>query len=306
MQAILGGNGVIGIQLARNLTQFTNRIRIVSRTPRKVNQNDETVSADLSDGEQTEKAVQGAAVAYLTAGLPYKREIWETRWPLIMRNVINACARQNVKLVFFDNVYLYGRVKGWMTEDTPVNPVSKKGEVRATIAETLMNETRKGNLKAMIARSADFYGPFTPLSFVNVMVFENLRKGRKAQWLLNDQVRHSFTYTPDAGRATAILGNTEKAYNQVWHLPSDPNALTGKQFIGLAAEAFGAEAGYMTLKEWMLKVIGVFNGTVRESIEMLYQSDSDYLFDSSKFAKEFNFRTTPYREGIAETVKSMR
>jgi len=306
MQAILGGNGVIGIQLAKNLTKFTDRIRIVSRHPRKVNQNDETFPADLTDGGQTERAVQGAEVAYLTAGLPYNRGIWEARWPVIMKNAINACTRQNAKLVFFDNVYLYGKVKGWMTEESPVNPASKKGEVRAAIAEMLLNETRKGNLKAMIARSADFYGPATPLSFVNVLVFENLRKGRKAQWLLNGRARHSLTYTPDAGRATAILGNTEKAYDQIWHLPGDPDALTGEEFIGLTAEAFGVGPNYVTLNKWMLKAIGAFNGAIRESIEMLYQYDSDYLFDSSKFTKAFDFRTTTYREGIAETVRSMR
>jgi nucleoside-diphosphate-sugar epimerase len=306
MQAILGANGVIGVELARNLLRFTDKIRLVSRHPRPVNQNDETFSADLTDKEQTLQAVDGASVAYLTAGLPYDLKVWEETWPVIMRNVIEACVRKNVKLVFFDNVYLYGRVKGWMTEETPANPSSRKGEVRARIAEMLMTETRKGNLKALIARAADFYGPQTPLSFVNVMVFENLRKGKPAQWMLNDQARHSLTYTPDAGKATAVLGNSEDAFNQVWHLPTDQNAPTGREIVEMAARAFGVEARHTTLKKWMLRSVGLFNGIVRESIEMLYQNDSDYLFDSRKISKVFGLQATSYQEGITETVRSMR
>jgi nucleoside-diphosphate-sugar epimerase len=223
-----------------------------------------------------------------------------------MKNVIEACIIQNAKLVFFDNVYAYGHVNGWMTEETAMNPSSKKGEVRKRLNEMIMAEVKSGDLKAIIAKAADFYGPRTPLSFVNVMVFENFKKGKKAQWLVNDTVKHSLTYTPDAGRATAILGNTESAYNQIWHLPSDRNVLTGREFIEKVAKEFGLTPRYMVLSRWMVQMAGLFNGIVRESIEMLYQNDSDYLFDSSKFEGAFNFKPTPYAQGIKETVKSMR
>ena len=45
---------------------------------------------------------------------------------------------------------------------------------------------------------------------------------------------------------------------------------------------------------------------VAESNEMLYQSDSPYLFDSSKFAREFGFPGTPYAEGIRTTSASFK
>ena len=306
MQTILGAGGIIGIELAKSLPKYTDRIRLVSRNPRKVNPSDEMVSADLMDAGQILQAVQGSEVVYLTAGLPYKIKTWQSQWPIIMKNVIEACRKHHAKLVFFDNVYAYGRVQGWMTEYTPMNPSSKKGEVRKKIADMILEETGRGDLKAIIARAADFYGPNTPLSFVNVMVFGNLKKGKKAQWLINDQVKHSLTYTPDAGKATAILGNTESAYNQIWHLPADRNALTGKEFIEKAAKEFGLSPRYMVLPRWMVQMVGLFNGNVRESVEMLYQNDSDYLFDSSKFDKTFDFKATSYSQGIRETVKSMK
>jgi nucleoside-diphosphate-sugar epimerase len=278
----------------------------VSRNPKKVNPTDEVMSADLLNAEQTNKAVAGSKIAYLTAGLPYTTKVWTEQWPVVMKNVISACKMHNTKLVFFSNVYPYGKVSGWMTEDTPFNPCSKKGEVRAKIEETLLSEVKNGNLNAMIVRGADFYGPNTPLSFTDAMLFKNFAAGKKAQWMLNDHTKHSFTYTPDAGKATALLGNTESAYNQVWHAPTDRNVLTGKQFIEMAAKAFGVKPNYMVLPKWMIRMAGLFDANIKEAVEMLYQSEADYLFDSSKFDKAFNFKTTPYQEGIAETTKAAK
>ena len=306
MQTILGAGGIIGKELAKSLPKYTDRIRLVSRNPKRVNPTDEIVSANLLDADQILKAVKGSEVVYLTAGLPYNIRTWQSQWPVIMKNVIDACKKNNAKLVFFDNVYPYGRVNGWMTENTPLNPSSKKGEVRKKIDDMILDEVGRGALKAIIARAADFYGPNTPLSFVNVMVFDNFKKGKKAQWLIDANVKHSLTYTPDAGKATAILGNTESAYNQVWHLPTDRNALTGKEFIEKGAKEFGMSPRYMVLPRWMLQMVGLFNGIIRESVEMLYQSDSDYLFDSSKLDKAFDFKVTSYGQGIRETVNSMK
>ena len=306
MQTILGAGGAIATELAKSLPQYTNQIRLVSRRPKKVNPSDEVMTADLLNAEQVLRAVQGSNIVYLTAGLEYDIKVWQSQWPVIMKNVLDACIAHRAKQVFFDNVYPYGRVNGWMTEETPLNPSSKKGEVRKKLDEMILAEIKSGKLKAIIARAADFYGPNTPKSFVNVMVFENFIKGKKAQWIVNDRVKHSFTYTPDAGKATAILGNTENAYNQVWHLPTDKNALTGKEFIEKAANEFGLTPRYMILSRLMLRVLGWFIGVIRESVEMLYQNDSDYLFDSSKFERTFNFKPTPYSQGIRDTVKSIK
>ena len=302
MQTILGANGVIGIELAKSLLTYTDRIRLVSRNPKKVNPSDQIFSADITSSEQTMNAVEGSQIVYLTVGLPYKIEIWQKIWPLIMTNVINACKTYSAKLVFFDNVYMYGKVEGWMTEETPVNPCSAKGEVRAKIAEQLLMATRNTGINALIARSADFYGPGAVKTMVHPMVFEKLKKGKKAGWALNDKVKHSLTYTPDAGRATALLGNSPEAYNQVWHLPTDKNALTGEQFIKLVADKYRVEPNYSVLSKSMFKIGGLFNSMVNESIEMLYQSENEYLFDSSKFAKKY-FKATPYEYGIEEIIE---
>ena len=306
MQTILGANGVIANNLARTLPKYTDKIRLVSRHPKKINASDELKIADLLNKELTSAAVEGSEVVYLAAGLPYNINVWRKQWPVLMGNVIEACKKHEAKLVFFDNVYCYGRVDGWMKEETPVRPSSKKGEVRAAIAQMILDEVKKGNLTALIARAPDFYGPQTPLSFLNVLVFENYAKGKKAQIMIGDQYKHSLIYTPDAGQSTALLGNTPSAFNQVWHLPTDKNTLTIKEIVEQAAAAFGQKPSSTVLKRWMLQLVGLFSGPIKESVEMLYQNDSDYLFSSEKFDKTFNFKTTSYQEGIAATAASYK
>ena len=304
LQTILGSTGIIGTEIAKSLPQYTEHIRLVSRNPKQVNPYDEILQADLLDAEQTIKAVEGSEVVYLTPGLQYNIKIWREQWPQIMQNTIEACKRAGAKLVFFDNVYMYGMVDGWMTEESPYKPVSRKGEVRAQIAKMLMKEAEKGNLQALIARSADFYGPNAGTGVGNVLVIDNYMKGKKAQWMGDVNKKHSFTYTADAGKATALLGNTESAFNQEWLLPTAKDTLTGKEFIELAAKLAEVDPKYMILKKSMLRMAGLFNGLIRELAEMYYQYQFDYLFDSSKFEKSFDFQATSYKDGIEECIKA--
>jgi len=305
MQTILGANGTIGSLLARDLRNYTDRIRLVSRNPKKVNDSDELFPADLGNSEIVDKAIEGSDVVYLVVGFDYKTEVWQEKWPKLMRATIDACIKYKARLVFFDNVYMYDiNTISHMTEESAINPPSKKGEVRSQIAKMLMDEVKAGRLMALIARSADFYGPKNEKSFINEMVIKSLKKGKSADWLLDTDKKHSFTFTPDAARATAVLGNTDDAYNQVWHLPTDSNTLTGRELVGLFAKELDAKPRVRPVPMWMLKILGLFIPIMKEIQEMSYQYNRDYFFDSSKFDKRFKFKTTTYGEGVKECLKS--
>ena len=305
LTTILGAGGTISNELVKILSANHTPFRLVGRNPRPETGR-EVVTADITDLDQTIRAVAGSSVVHLLVGLKYDAKVWQALWPRIMANVIEACKRAQAKLMFFDNVYMYGRVDGPMTEETPYSPVSKKGEIRARIATTLMNEVKAGSLTAMIARAADFYGPDTKNSGLNILVFDAFVKGSTASWLVNDHVPHSLTFTPDAARGVAMLVERELAWNQVWHLPTSAPAPTGKELIQMSARAFGVEPKYRVLNRPMLKVVGLFNPMVREMYEMLYQNDSPYWFDSTKFASEFGFAGTPYGDGIRISVNSYK
>jgi nucleoside-diphosphate-sugar epimerase len=302
MITILGAGGVIGNEVVKLLSVQKQRFRLVARHAHRVPSARETISADLTDKDQAIRAVAGSSIVYLLVGLKYEHRLWAGMWPRIMANTIEACKHSRAKLVFFDNVYMYGQVNGAMTEETPFNPCSKKGEVRAKIATALIDEWKAGALTAMIARAADFYGPDTPNGLPNVLVFEPLAKNQKASWLANDSVPHSYTYTLDAARSLVALTKSESAWNQTWHVATTPNPPTGKEFIAMAAKEFGVAPRYRILSRPMVRVIGWFNPLVGEVHEMLYQNDSPYLFDSSKFERAFSFSSTPYAEGIQSTA----
>jgi len=305
MQTILGANGTIGSVLAKELMKYTDKVRLVSRNPKKVNPNDELLPADLSEPGALDRAVAGSEVVYLVVGLDYNIKVWEARWPKLMRETLDACIKHNARLVFFDNVYMYDvREIGNMTEASAVNPPSRKGAVRKQISQMLLDEAKAGKLLALIARSADFYGPDNEKSFVIETVYKNLKKGKRANWFIDADKKHSFTYTPDAARATALLGNTPDAYNQVWHLPTDKNSLTGREFISLFAKELNMRDKVFVMPMWLIKIIGLFIPIIAEMPEMMYQYDRSYFFDSSKFDKRFNFRTTTYQEGVKMTVEA--
>ncbi len=306
MQTILGAGGAIGKPLARELRPFASRIRLVSRHPEKVDQDNECFAADLTDFEQVCRAVEGSEVAYLTAGLAYDHKVWAATWPKIMENVIEACARAKARLVFFDNMYMYDPAHlNPMTEATPVAPGSRKGKVRAAIAKTLLEAHREARVEALIARSADFYGPgLHNVSMLVETVFKPLSQGKKANWLGRDDKKHSFTYVPDAARATALLGNTPSAFGQVWHLPTAPNPYTGREWVEHIAAALNAQPAYRVAGKSMVRLLGLFMPIMRETVEMIYQYDRDYVFDSAKIGKHFNLTPTPYEEGIQQVVKT--
>jgi len=304
MQTILGSGGGIGIPLAKELRRYTSSIRLVSRNPKKVNDGDELLPADLMDHAAVDRAIEGSEVVYLTAGLAYKASVWQRQWPVIMRNVLDGCIKHQAKLVFFDNVYMYDKdYMNNLTEETPVRPSSKKGVVRATIAGMILEEVQRKRLTAIIARAADFYSPKN--SVLVEMVVKNLAKGKKAMWFASAAKIHTFTAATDGAKATAILGNTPDAFNQIWHLPTSNQRLTGQQWIELIAGIMNKNPRFTVIPVWMLRLIGLFVPLFREFAEMTYQYDRDYIFNSSKFEKRFGYEPLSPEQGMVQLMKTL-
>ncbi len=304
MHTILGAGGPVARALVTELKQRGAGLRLVRRTPAKPAPGAETVAADLTDREATLRAVEGSAVCYLVVGLPYRARVWRRDWPRVMENVIAACARHRARLVFFDNVYMYDPDRlGGMTEATPVRPVSRKGRVRARVAARLQAAIEGGEVEALIARSADFFSYGRPWSGVlNRLAFEPLARGRPALWLGAPDRPHNFTYLPDAARALVALAVSDRAYGATWHLPTG-EARTGRAWIEAVAAALGVPPRFRRVSRTMARFAGLLNPLVRESVEMLYQYERPYVFDSRKIAERFGLRPTPVEWALAEVAR---
>jgi len=244
-------------------------------------------------------------VVYVTIGFKYSTAVWQKVWPPFLQEVIKACKRHHAKLVFFDNVYMYSRTEiPFMTESSLILPPSGKGNIRAELHKMIINEVEKNNLNALIARAADFYGPDNNNSALKMMVADNLVKGKKAQVFGDENKIHTYTYTPDAAKATAMLGNTTDAFNQVWHVPTTKEKLTTLDWIDLIAKELNKEVHLQKVPKWMLHVLGLFVPIMREFPEMLYQYEQDYVFDSSKFEKYFGVFATSPEKGVKVMMNS--
>jgi nucleoside-diphosphate-sugar epimerase len=306
LHTILGAGGAIGNNLLDLLTQNGEQVRLVSRKYRPA-ENAESVEANVLDKSDLAEALRGSGLVYLLVGIDYSASSWEIHWPVIMENVISVCAEQQIPLIFFDNIYMYGLVEGEITESTPFQPNSRKGKVRANIASMLLDAVQSGKIKALIARSADFYGPHSAqVSFLHQLVIGRHMHGKKAQWMVNPNMPHTFTYTPDAAKALYILAKDESAFGKTWHLPSSTPSLTGEDLIQLSAVVCNAPSGTQVISKLMMRVLGIFVPVLRESIEMLYQYERPYHFNSQAFQKKYGFNPTPYQKGIQETVDFYR
>lgn len=304
MQTIIGAGGTIGKDLAKFLREYTESVKLVSRKPVKINDTDLLQAADVSDPAQIYSAIEGSEICYVAIGFDYNLKVWREKWPSFMSHVITACIRNQCKLVFFDNIYAIGKDHvGHITESSPISPCSKKGTVRAAVDRMILEQVEKGKLQAIIARAPDFFGPHNKQTSVMMnTVYDNLAKGKTAQWFSNADVVHSMGFTPDLARGFAILGNTADAYNQVWNLPVNEHALTGRQWIKLFAKEMNASDKVQIVPVWMIKILGLFVPVLREMPEMMYQFDRPYFFDSSKFLNRFNFIPVTNEEAVRQTV----
>jgi nucleoside-diphosphate-sugar epimerase len=308
MQTILGANGQIADELAKELKRkYTSDIRLVSRNPEKINDTDLLFPADLMDTAKTDGAVKGSEIAYLTVGLPMDTKSMTIQFPVIMRNVIDACKKHNTRLVFFDNTYMYPQNDKVLTEESEFAPVGQKGEVRKLVSSMLLEEMKLKQIEAVICRAPEFYGPGKTHGITNTIIFENIKQGKKLKVFLKDNTLRTLIWTPDASKAMALIGNTSDAFNQTWHLPCDDNRLTYKQFIDLASDIYGKQLKYSIISKSTLKLGAIFSKDLRELQELLPRYEHDNIFDSSKFKHRFpEFIITTYRQGIDQILNEQK
>jgi len=300
---ILGAGGPVGKSLATALTNLNKQVRLVSRQPLVTNNGQYWLKADLSVEQDVIDALEGTEVAYLTIGLPYSTKIWREYWPRVMKNVTTACLHHGVRLIFFDNIYAVSpNHLNPITESSPLQPCSKKGEIRAEVIRILMEAVEKKGLMGLIARSADFLTLEENKGIIRPLLYDRMIKHQRAQWICNAHVIHNFSYLPDLGKGTALLGTTPDVMQQVWNLPTDPTPMTGVDWIRMMAEEMPTSEKYTTISAGMIKFLGVFIPSMRELVEMLYQYDRDYFFDSSKFNRYFNYIPASPREAIQEML----
>ena len=300
LHIVLGASGGVGNALARELVAQGKRVRAVNRSGKAdLPANVEMLRGDALDADSIRAACAGASVVYNCVNVPYPE--WAAKFPSMMRNITEAACAANAKLIFADNLYMYGPVAGMMTEDLPYNAMGHKGKLRAQMANELMEQHRAGKVRVAIGRASDYYGPGATNAIAGKDLFTAVIAGKKAMWAGSLDQPHTMTYIQDFARGLVVLGERDEALGQVWHIPG-AEPITGREFLNLAFEAAGTKPQMGAYSRLMIRFAGLFSPLIREVDEVLYEFEKPYRVSGEKFARAFGKIETPHRAAIQETV----
>ena len=264
----------------------------------------EQVAADVGTTEGARRACERAAVVYHCAQPAYTR--WPELFPPMTQAVLDGASAAGAKLVFADNLYVYGPPDGPMTEQTPQRAQGKKGRTRIEMADAILGAHADGRLRVTIGRSSDYYGPRGTGSTVGENLMNPALRGKRARWLGSLDQPHTLNYLEDMARALVTLGERGEADGQVWHLPA-AEPMTGRRFLTLVFEAAGHPPKIGVASRPMIRIAGLFNPFLRELNETLYQFERSFVSDASKFQRAFGpFEPTPHPEAVNRTVEWFR
>jgi nucleoside-diphosphate-sugar epimerase len=299
---VVFGTGPVGSWIATTLAEHGERVRAVNRSGKSsdlIPAGVEVVSADASDPAQAIAAAEGAAVVYQALNPAYHR--WAELFPGLQAGALAAAKQSGARYVSIDNLYLYGLVDGSITEDSPVAPTSRKGELRARVAADVLAANKAGDVQAAILRSSDYYGPGVTVSAFGARTFEPLLAGKGGEATGNADIRHSFAYIEDVARAAVALGTNDGLLGGVWFTPHAA-AQTQRSMIEDASKQLGVKPRVSTVSPLMMRVVGLFSPPVREMGEMMYEFTNPFVVDSSKSERALGLSATPISDGLARTI----
>ena len=300
---VLFGSGQVGQPLARILLERGKRVRIVKRSAGGLPAGAELLRGDATDLNFCVEAVRGASTVYHCMNPPYYARVWAELLPRYMDNLIAAAGRSGARLVVLDNVYMLGRPQGKpLDEDTPLRPCSRKGEVRARVAERMWEAHRCGDVRATSGRASDFYGPGGTLTHLGDQFWRPAIAGRRGRVLVDPDAIHTYHFIPDVAAGLAALGTAgDDAYGRPWMLPCAP-AETMRTLVARFSQELGREIGLITVPRTVLKILALVVPFLREIDEMLYQWEEPFQINDRRFRAQFGQGPEDVKRAAADTV----
>ncbi|MGN6107514.1 MAG: NAD-dependent epimerase/dehydratase family protein [Kofleriaceae bacterium] len=298
------GAGQIGARLSEILLARGHRVRQVRRrAPGAARPGLEWATGDITDGAFAEQVGRGAAVIYDCMNPPYHR--WPEQLMPVAEGAMRAAASSGARLIVLDNLYMYGAPAGPITEDSPIAPRSKKGELRARLAERRRAAHARGELRLATGRASDFFGPGLPYSVFGDRFFDRIQRGRAGEMFGDVDLPHAYTYADDVARGLEVLGRHDEALGQIYLLPTAP-AETTRQLATRLGDALGVPARVKSMPKLVLRGLGVFSPMMRELVEMVYQWEVPFVVDDTRFRTAFGMSATPLAQAAAETASWVR
>ncbi|HEY7981498.1 MAG TPA: NAD-dependent epimerase/dehydratase family protein [Candidatus Eremiobacteraceae bacterium] len=301
------GYGAVGRETTAKLTARGDNVRVVQRyEPKNIPKGSIFQFADSTDRDATIAACAGVDTVICCIGLRYISTVWQHDWPAVMANLIDGCSLANARLIFADNLYMYGPQTAPLTEDMPLTTYGRKPALRAAITKQWKSAHDAGRVRAVAVRASDFYGPDVATSVISGFGVARLLAGQPVLSPYPTDQLHDFVYVPDFARALISLADgPDDAYGQAWHVPHAPTRSL-RDVLTLAASLIGVPPRITVVPAALVPLIGLVSKEVGETGEMRFQWNRPYLVDASKFNAHFWNDPTTFETGLGETVAFYR
>jgi nucleoside-diphosphate-sugar epimerase len=301
---VIFGSGPLGLAVMRELVRREKEVRVVNRSGKIAGSESlpvgvEVIAADAYQPENTRRVCAGAVVVYQCAQPAYMD--WVEKFPALQASILKGAGANGARLIVGENLYMYGEVVGPIHEELPYQAKTKKGQVRAQMAERVLEAHAQHKVQAAIGRGSDFYGPHVLGSSLGDRFFGALLQGKTASLVGRLDQPHTYTYIDDFGKALVMLGEREEALGGVWHVPNPPT-LTQGELARLAFQTAGLSPKFNRMGRLMMTIGGLFIPEARETVEMLYEFERPFIVDSSKFIQAFGDIATPHKVGLQQTL----
>ncbi|HZZ62534.1 MAG TPA: NAD-dependent epimerase/dehydratase family protein [Roseiarcus sp.] len=299
------GYGPVGKATAERLAAQGREITIAQRSkPEHLPEGAVFTASNALDPPSVLAAARDSAQIIVAIGMPYEGKLWRQAWPKAIGNFVAACEKTGARMVFIDNLYMYGPQTAPLVETMPLTSTGRKPAARFAATRVWTEAAAQGRARVAALRAPDFYGPDVPWAYLGDSTIGALAKGRPASWVGSPDIPHDYAYVPDVARAaTTLIEAPDSAFGQAWHVPCAPTRTT-RELLKIAADALGVPLRIRALPAPLLAPLGLFSPFLGEIREMRFQWDRPYRVDASKFAKAFWSDATPFEAGVRETALS--
>ena len=300
---VVFGAGQIGAPLAERLVDAGHDVRVVRRSPGTPPAGATLLTGDAGDAAFVDEAVRGANVVYHCMNPPYSAGIWAHTLPMWRAAISAAAARAGARVVLLDNIYLLGRPNGQeLSENSPIAPCSRKGEIRAREWQAWLAAHHKGDIQMVCGRGSDFYGPGATESYFGDAFMPKVLGSGVAQTLTRLDTPHTYHYTLDVAAGLAQLGAAPDGdTGRWWMLPAAP-AVSTQAMLDLIGERLGQKLRVQAIPTLAIKGLSLFMPILREVGEMGYQWSEPFVADDRAFRTRFSATATPLEQGVAAMV----
>ena len=307
INVILGFTGGIGRAVAKALVARNEKVVCLVRSIDKAQryaeglEGIEFVQGDASNPPDVEKVTQNAATLFYCVNIPYPE--WKEKAVKLLSVSVEAAIKNNVKLVFPGNVYVYGRAQSKLvSEGHPHAPLTRKGKIRVEMENMLIHAKKEQGLAYTIVRMPDFYGPYVINGFTEQFLLRAL-KGKSLTWYGSLKDPAEFIFIEDGGEAMVIAGLSEKSNGYSFNVPGCKET-TPKLFLSELVKQSGKKSKIKQMNLILvMNFVGLFNIVAKEFSEMLYLKQERFILNGAFFKSFFGvLPATSYEEGIEKTL----